>query len=287
MSSIFDVPAGLLFVLSLVTTNPNDVATAASGLAVPSTSTTFELHKAPCRHGRQAWYAALTQGAGGAAFTNLAERIFKTSSGRYYVPVEKDRDHILSLRQDNAVSCFIALSSAASNAQVLKTEIKRDVSLSDLYLAHVFGADHAVHLIAAIEATPSWRMASLFPGLDDVQPDLYLGPGARMTLAQFSNRLKRAIKQRVDRASGNVRSTSRKPRPGLRKRKSVSKLAIQPKPAAVRSARDINRRRVRGVHPHQSISARRFDFGSGLGVHVGQLRRARPRSVGSGQVSNI
>ena len=281
LGSLFDVPTGLLFVLSLVTTNPNDVATAATGLAAPKSSTTIDLNKAPCRHGKQAWYAALSQGAGGVAFSGLAKRIFRTSGGRFYVPVERDRREILKLQRDNAVSCFIALSSAAANAQQLKSKVGRDASLSDLYLAHVFGADRAIQIINAIDATPRKRMATRFPRLDLIVPDLYRGRDQRMTLASFSKRLEQAIENRV---AGTNRTAQRKVRTKKRATSKPSRAASRnklPIHTAHVSARAVNQRRIPKVTilnatVPTSKHLRRFGFAAGL---KGALPRAKTPKV--------
>lgn len=211
MSSIFDVPSGLLFVLSLVTSNPSDVATAATGIAAPKASVTLNLAKAPCRHSEQAWLAALKNGAGGSAFSTLAGRIFRTTGGRYYVPVAQDRAEILKLQGDSAVSCFIALSSAAANAAHLKADLGRDATLSDLYLAHVLGRDLAQRILIVTNKTPRVRLAKQFPNLDRKLPGLYRGKGKHMTLQGFSGRLQRAIRQQVAKASGTKVPATREP----------------------------------------------------------------------------
>lgn len=277
MSSIFDVPAGLLFVLSLVTTNPSNAATAATGLAPPSASKSFALNSAPCRHGRQAWYAALSQGAGGAAFSHLAARIFRTSSGRYYVPVNEDRQKILELRRDNAVSCFIALSSAASNAQIFKARTDRQAGLAELYLAHVFGIDRAIAVVSAMQRTPLRRMMETFPGLEDTYRSLYRGGLHKMTLGSFSKRLERAINRRIAEAGGKIRATNGSAkRNQARHRKSpaarIAERAVETELASYQpspSARAINQgglalARRALVRPNENRIPKRFYLGLGL-----------------------
>ena len=274
-----------MFVLSLVTTNQDDVATTATNLAPPTSSATFDLKNQPCRHGRQAWYGALSRGAGGVAFSDLTARIFKTSSGRFYVPVARDRAQILDLGRDSAVSCFIALSSAATNAQVLESETGRAAKLSDLYLAHVFGTSIAVRLMKAIDTMPDRRMATVFPGLERIEPDIYRGKGASMTMADFSKKLRRAIKQRINGAGGKTKTASRQQRrkSKIRNRDAAPKSIVQIIITPV-SARAINRRQPpieapitrvsqnkvtrhkvsrHGMSGHD-VSGYRFDFGRGL-----------------------
>lgn len=274
MGSIFDIPTGLLFVLSLVTVNSSEVTTAATGLAAPKSATSVNLNSAPCRHGEQAWLAAIRTGAGGAAFANLSQRIFKTSGGRYYVPVVQDRAQILNLRRDNAVSCFIAMSSAARNAQLLKAELNREATLTELYLAHVFGAEQASRLLKAMASTPKKRMSKVFPALDTVEPNLYLGRGKYMTLGGFSHRLKKSVRNRVRRASANKPRWTKKSK---RSTKLVSgdragtgiNLANAPVVKTHISARDLLRRgsKISEKKASQVIpdtTQMRFGFGRGL-----------------------
>jgi len=253
-----------------VTTNPSDVATAASGLAAPKSATAVALKDAPCRHGEQAWFAALNQGAGGVAFSALAGRIFKTSGGRFYVPVAKDREDILKLQHDNAISCFIALSSAANNAHRLKRQLGRDVTLTDLYVAHVFGADHAARVLAAVAQTPNKRMSQLFPALDTIEPGLYAGSAKTMSVGRFAKRLKAAVQRQVYRASGKSqkRVTKQHKRSGTKKSASQRVKALVQK--ANISARDLLKRGPRaGAQARLAdtvASISRFTFGAGLGA---------------------
>lgn len=272
MSSIFDVPAGLLFVLSLATANPSDVATAATGIAAPKASKTINLNKAPCRHSEQAWYAALKGGAGGVAFSSLSERIFQTTGGRYYVPVAKDRRQLLQLQRDNAVSCFIALSSAATNAARLKVHLGRDATLSDLYAAHVFGSDRAIRILKARDATPKKRMADVFPTLDAVVPGLYAGRRQRMTLDAFSNRLDRAIRAGVKTAHTVKKRSRRRARASAKRKQHTQRRLRALVHKAKVSARDIHRR---GTRPDSSVAhsphdVQRFELGAGLGDRKGE-----------------
>ncbi len=283
MGSIFDIPSGLLFVLSLVTTNPSDVTTAATGLALPKSVTALNLRSAPCRHGEQAWFAALNAGAGGAAFSGLAGRIFKTSSGRFYVPVAQDRAQILDLQRDNAVSCFIAMSSAARNAQLLKANLNRDATLSDLYIAHVFGVGQALRILRAVAVTPNKRMITMFPALDAIEPGLYAGRAKRMTLGGFVKRLTKAVRQQVHRARGKMQRRAQRSEGQTRDASSrPSNSASQRAKALVQktnlSARDLLQRGLKmdrsGAASTDTLrSVRRFGFGVGLAARLSKPER--------------
>ena len=268
MGSIFEIPSGLLFVLSLVTTNPSDVATAASGLAAPKSATAVALKDAPCRHGEQAWFAALKQGAGGVAFSSLAGRIFQTSGGRFYVPVAKDRADILKLQHDNAISCFIALSSAANNVHRLKHQLGRDVTLADLYIAHIFGADYALRILAAANATPNKRMSRLFPTLDAIEPRIYAGRGKTMTVGRFVKRITSSVQRQVYRARGKPQRRAKQ----QRQPRHSTKLAARRVNAIVQkanvSARDLLQQGPPASAPALNRAAEssltRFMLGAGL-----------------------
>lgn len=270
MGSIFDVPSGLLFVLSLVTSNPNDVATAATGLATPRAATTIDLNKAPCRHSEQAWLSALHHGAGGVAYSHLASRIFRTSGGKYYVPVKQDRRHIVELQRDQTVSCFIALSSAAANAHNLKRALGRDARLDELYLAHVVGSDHAARIALAAKNKPTKRMSRLFPTLDSIIPNLYRGRNDKMTVVGFTKRLQRSVRLKVERVANAGRKKTRR-RKASREPNS-NRQAQQPKSLVARttlSARDINRlggqRKQVSKSSHKSRpTVARFAFTQGM-----------------------
>lgn len=269
MSGLFDIPTGLLFVLSLVTSSPNGVATAATGMPAPKAATTLDLKSSPCRYGEQAWFSALKDGGGSSAFPELGQRIFMTSGGRYYVPADGHRRQILGLRRDNAVSCFVALSAAATNAKLIKAALGRDAELSDLYLAHVFGAETAVKVLTAIAVSPRKRMIRQFPHLDQVAPGLYRGPGQAMTLLRFSARLDDAIRRRIETATGTRLQSAKVRRTAPLKAPPIPKKVKTEIVPAKLSARDINRHgtvtssalyRV----PVRPVRVTRFDFATGL-----------------------
>jgi arginine exporter protein ArgO len=170
LSSFFDVPAGLLFVLSLAVSGPDGSTAEIRKAVLPENAAMRQETADGCAFSHQAWLRSLKQGFGGALFAGWPERIFKTSAGRYYVPVASEKRKLSKLRHDGAMSCFVALSAAMQNAHVLQQALSREPKLTDLYLAHAFGPDRAVALLQAARTSPNGLLADHFPNLDLVMP---------------------------------------------------------------------------------------------------------------------
>jgi hypothetical protein len=76
----------------------------------------------------------------------LARRIYKTTSGRHYVPVEADRQDILSLRRDERLAALLTRRMAHDNRAVLAQRLGRQPTAGELYIAHLFGAEATLRL---------------------------------------------------------------------------------------------------------------------------------------------
>lgn len=293
MSSLFDVPAGLLFVLSLAATNPGPVETAATGISSPRASASAQIANTSCRYDEQAWFAVIKDGAGGAAFAPYAARIFQTSNGRFYVPVEDERRKLLALSRDHAASCFIALSSAARNAHRLAGHLGRKATLTDLYLAHALGLDGAVKILTALSSKPKQRLSKLFPELKRNTPGIFSGRGKEMTIAGFVSRLERVILSRVQRhgnksviATANGPSRDKARASAAASENGTGKALPMASPvAAALTARDLLSaglvNGIAGTAAQQKMrlpnDLSRFDFAKGLTdlADTLQMRRAR------------
>lgn len=155
VGTLFDIPQSLALILSLaaggVEQLPRDVAVSA-----PVTAAAARDELDPYAFTEQAWLAALKSGAGRTGELAGAESaVFRTSSGRYYVPSETERRRILAARKLPAQAAAVAFDLARRNAVKLAPAIGRRPTPADLYLAHVLGTQTAIGLILLVTERPS------------------------------------------------------------------------------------------------------------------------------------
>lgn len=93
-----------------------------------------------------------------------AGAIQRTSSGRYVVADAATRAAILGLRNDPAAASLMAAEHASDNKDALQASLGREVTGTDLYMAHFLGLGGAKKFLGAMAADPDRSAASLFPG---------------------------------------------------------------------------------------------------------------------------
>jgi hypothetical protein len=195
LSSLFEVPAQLALVLTLAASGPGEGTRAAAPpvetVAVAPTQVLLDFRQleGPYRFSESNWLRALREDLPAvAALPAYSGRIFKTSSGRYYVPAAAERRPILSARANADLAARAAQAFAAHNASRLRIALRRPATAGDLYIAHVFGPEAAIAFIRQAEATPNDPAARQAPDLVPSEPESESGTPP-LTLAQLYNRL--------------------------------------------------------------------------------------------------
>jgi hypothetical protein len=195
LSSLFEVPAQLALVLTLAASGPGEGTRAAPPpvdmAAAAPTQVLLDLRQleGPYRFSESNWLRALREDLPAvAALPAYSGRIFKTSSGRYYVPAAIERRPILAARANADLAARAAQAFAAHNASRLRIALRRPATAGDLYIAHVFGPEAAIAFIRQAEATPNDPAARQAPDLVPSEPELESGTPP-LTLAQLYNRL--------------------------------------------------------------------------------------------------
>jgi len=94
---------------------------------------------------------------------DYADRIFKTRTGRHYVPNRKERNKILALRKDPKIASLMAGVFAQNNANRLSSKIGRKPTAGELYLAHFLGATDAIRMIKIARTNPNRKADAAFP----------------------------------------------------------------------------------------------------------------------------
>jgi hypothetical protein len=187
VSSLFDIPAQLVMLLSLAASTaahePADTGVLARG-AAPSTVAVVPLG-GPMRFSEHAWLQALYENPGQS--DGHAASIFLTTSGRYYVPTAADRTKVLDARNDAPLAAKVARAAAKRNAAVLQAALRRGPTVAELYIAHVLGPAPAIVLLKAADATPDMPLIEGFPGLAASLAES--GDARSLTVGQFHRRL--------------------------------------------------------------------------------------------------
>jgi len=93
----------------------------------------------------------------------FADMIEKNAKGEYTVADPEQRQHILNLRKDPALSSLIAGEYAQDNRHRLEKSLGRKVGSTELYLAHFLGPAGAVKLLKAKAENPEQAAAELVP----------------------------------------------------------------------------------------------------------------------------
>ncbi len=120
---------------------------------------------------------------------DLAAKITRRSDGRFVVADSGMRKEILDLRREPSFAAAMAAEHAADNQSKLEEKLARDVSGTDLYMAHFLGISGALKFLRTMEASPDRTGAALFPKAAAAnRPVFYTDAGRARTLAEIYNR---------------------------------------------------------------------------------------------------
>ncbi len=171
MSPAADVSVQLALAISLAASGTSSIGTSMDARAVApliSWERTAELGFT-----ETAWLQALHAHGKAAGYASVAGRIFRTSSGKYYVPVAADRITVRALLRDPTAALRIAAAQSLANSEALKKHLGRAPTMSELYMAHLLGRDATVELVTAAKTTPHRTAAGLLPELALSKPGLF------------------------------------------------------------------------------------------------------------------
>lgn len=117
--------------------------------------------------------------------------IFKTRSGRYYVPNQKLRNEILQLRHNPEISAMMAGAFTQQNSDFVESRVGREPSAGELYIAHFLGPNGATKLISLAENRPNARADRHFPAAARANKPIFYSRGRPRTVAQVYKNLVR------------------------------------------------------------------------------------------------
>lgn len=193
MSSLFDVAAQLVLVLSAALSLGDTVDTrtgASAVLELPGISSST-----PISFNEQVWLEAVMSGSGGHEIRKQSARVFRTSGGRFYVPSEKEHAAIIDLRRDPVRAAEVALAFGAMNARRMREALGRQPATGDLYIAHALGSDTAIALLKAAAERPDRLLRNEFASLSSRHPELE-GGRRPARIGEVVARLKQAAERR-------------------------------------------------------------------------------------------
>ena len=108
------------------------------------------------------WLETLKEAGGRFGLDKYADKIERTSGGKYFVRDSETREQILNLRHDPEVSAVMAGALTQKNSKTLENFLGRKPSDGELYIAHFLGAAGAKRLIGLAESRPDATASSYF-----------------------------------------------------------------------------------------------------------------------------
>ncbi|MCH8239129.1 MAG: transglycosylase SLT domain-containing protein [Proteobacteria bacterium] len=115
--------------------------------------------------------------------------IFKTRSGRHYVPNAKLRTELLKLRNNPEISALMAGAFTQRNSEIVASHLGRKPSDGELYIAHFLGPKGASELISLAENNPNARASRHFPRAARANKPIFYSRGRSRTVAQVYKEL--------------------------------------------------------------------------------------------------
>jgi hypothetical protein len=138
---------------------------------------------------RQTWLATLNAHGAEHGLGWAADAIERGGSGGYGVADPQTRQAILDLRNNPDIAAAMAAELAMDNSSYLSQQLGRDITSTDLSLAHFLGAEGASKFLTALAASPDASAAPLFPEAAAAnRPIFYDRSGAPRSLAEVHAR---------------------------------------------------------------------------------------------------
>lgn len=187
MSTVFEWPLALL--AAIVAAGPADADDAAQRAAALSPAMQIAVAAGGAlRHvsvSDDKWLALVHQAGAGAGLDGLEARVFMTSSGRAYAPIEDERRRIVEHKRQPAAVASVTLALAGRNAAAIMEGIGRMPTPAELGAAQELGAAATVSLIRLADAEPRATVAARLPAIAVQHPDLAFAPKRARTAPEM------------------------------------------------------------------------------------------------------
>ena len=134
-----------------------------------------------------------------------ADQIVERPNGRLEVPDPAMRREILNLRNDPALSAYMAAEYAMENRAYLERTVGGTIGTTEMYLGHFLGAHGASQLLNAVRTNPQTIGAHLFPAAAAANGPAFYSNGRALTVREIYELFDRRVSNdiaRVDDAFG-------------------------------------------------------------------------------------
>ena len=132
----------------------------------------------------ETWIAAIREEGARHGLEALSRRIFRTTSGYYYVPDDEDRAAILKLRQDPRLRTALAAACRQQAAGLLWTALGRRPTIAEQAIGDLLGPGNAARLIRTAEGSPSRPAAEELAETAHAQPHIFYDGDRPRTAAE-------------------------------------------------------------------------------------------------------
>jgi len=151
------------------------------------------------------WLKTVKEAGNKFGLDKYTPHIFKTRSGRHYVPNQKLRQEILQLRHNPEISATMAGAFTQKNSEFIASELGREPSQGELYIAHFLGPKGASELISRADRKPNARADRLFPRAARANKSIFYSRGRPRSVSQVYKVLVRDHAKLQASASVNMR----------------------------------------------------------------------------------
>lgn len=142
----------------------------------------------------QTWLSVVRKHGAEYGLGEMASKIKIAEGGKLVVADRALRNEILDLRRDPEIAAAMAAEHAADNMARLDAKLDREVTSTDLYLAHFLGLQGAVNFLRAMDANPSQAAASISPRAAVANKSIfYAADGTPRSLKQIYDRFEERI----------------------------------------------------------------------------------------------
>ncbi len=140
----------------------------------------------------QTWLGTMKQDGAALGLGQYANAISRSSDGHYEVSDPAMRAAILRLRNDPQASAMLAGALTRNNSTLVSSNIGRQPTNGELYIAHFLGADGAGKLINAASGRPQTSAAAMFPNAAAANRSIFYDHSGRArSVGEVYNKLTR------------------------------------------------------------------------------------------------
>jgi hypothetical protein len=122
-----------------------------------------------------------------------------------HIANEAMRERVMGLRHDPYLAAVMAAEMKKRDKQLIERQIGREMTRSEYYLAHFFGAHSAGKFLKILDEKPKARAPKAFPAAARANKNLFYAKAGKksrqLTVAEVYTRLDQMIDKRLDRYS--------------------------------------------------------------------------------------